>query len=89
MKKITFILFLLAFGIYTIAQNKKAYQIFNPQGEKVNYEQLLQTANKSDIILFGELHNNPIAHWLQYEVSYDLIQNGKLTFGAEMFEADN
>ena len=35
------------------------------------------------------MHNNPISHWLQFEVSLDLSQNNKIVFGAEMFETDN
>lgn len=89
MKKVILVLFILAFTTNIIAQNKTAYHIFNKEGEKVNYELLMQSLNQADIILFGELHNNPIAHWLQYEVSFDLLQNHQLTFGAEMFEADN
>jgi len=42
-----------------------------------------------DIILFGEFHNNPIAHWLQLAVSKELVEKRKVMFGAEMFEADN
>lgn len=89
MKKLILILFALALTTNTIAQNKTAYRIFNKEGKIVNYELLIQSLKQADIILFGELHNNPIAHWLQYEVSFDLLQNHQLTLGAEMFEADN
>lgn len=44
---------------------------------------------KADVVLFGEHHNNPIVHWLQYETTVDLNKSRKLTLGAEMFEADN
>jgi uncharacterized iron-regulated protein len=46
---------------------------------------------KSNIILFGELHDNPISHWLQLELTV-LAHNklkDKLVLGAEMFETDN
>jgi uncharacterized iron-regulated protein len=51
---------------------------------------MLKACEKADIILFGELHNNPISHWLQYELTADLYSqlNDKLLMGAEMFEAD-
>jgi len=39
--------------------------------------------------LFGELHNNPISHWLQYEVTSDLNPNKPLILGAEMLEAES
>lgn len=45
--------------------------------------------SNTDIVLFGELHNNPIAHWLQFETLTDLHEKRAITLGAEMFEADN
>ena len=50
---------------------------------------MLRMAEKADMFLFGELHNNPIAHWLQFEVTKDLHNSRELLLGAEMFEADN
>lgn len=44
---------------------------------------------KKDFILFGEHQDNPISHWLQYEVTADLHNTRELILGAEMFEADN
>lgn len=87
-----FILILIAQILSTsiFSQNKSAFEIYSSKGEKVNYEIMMESIQKADIILFGELHNNPIAHWLQYEVSHSLLQhNYGLVFGAEMFEADN
>ncbi|MCF8258627.1 MAG: ChaN family lipoprotein, partial [Flavobacteriales bacterium] len=39
--------------------------------------------------LFGELHNSPIAHWLQLAASKDLHGQRNLCLGAEMLEADD
>lgn len=50
---------------------------------------MLRKLEKKDVILFGELHNNAIAHWLQYELTADLYLKRQLILGAEMFEADN
>lgn len=49
---------------------------------------MLKAAKEADVVLFGELHDNPICHWLQLELSRDLIELDPV-FGAEMFEADN
>ena len=70
---------------------KKAYQLFDKEGKKVNYEAMMADLQKADVVLFGELHNNPISHWLQLEVTNDLYKTKKqsLVLGAEMFEADN
>jgi len=70
---------------------KQAYQIYDAKGNASKYDKLLREAARADVILFGELHNNPIAHWLQYELTKDLHEQDKkqLVLGAEMFEADN
>ena len=43
------------------------------------------------MVFFGELHDNPIAHWLEYEVLTDLFRahDSAVSIGAEMIEADN
>lgn len=73
------------------ARVKPAYVLFNAGGQEVDYGQMLEKTIESDIVLFGELHNNPIAHWLQIELTHDLyeVKGQLLTLGAEMFEADN
>ncbi|XBS43490.1 ChaN family lipoprotein [Cellulophaga lytica] len=50
---------------------------------------MIKNLNQKDIILFGELHNNAIAHWLELEVTKDIHKNKTVTLGAEMLEADN
>lgn len=68
-----------------------AYRFFNEKGKKKDYADVLKQSLEADIILFGELHNNPICHWLQYELTRDLHAEAgdRLVMGAEMFEADN
>ena len=50
---------------------------------------MMKTLSEKDILLFGEYHNNAIAHWLQFEVTNDLQKLRALVLGAEMFEQDN
>ncbi len=79
------------FLLIAFKSDKQAYQLFSKDGKTVKYKALLSEAKNADIILFGELHNNPICHWLQLELTKDLyneIQNN-LILGAEMFETDN
>jgi len=68
-----------------------AYQIFNKQGESVSYDSMLLVLNDADVVLFGELHNNPICHWLQVKFTKHLFaEHGQdLLLAAEMFEADD
>ena len=46
--------------------------------------------NKSHIF-FGELHNNTISHWLQFELAKRLyaLRKSRFIMGGEMFESDN
>lgn len=89
-KHVTFILF-LALSFSATALDKPAYVLYDNTGARVTYSELLEKALQSDVVLFGELHNNPISHWLQIELTRDLhyAKKDKLRLGAEMFEADN
>lgn len=69
--------------------DKPAYLLYNAEGEQVNYSEFLEMASAHDIILFGELHNSAIAHWLQLELVRDLYdRSSNLVIGMEMFERD-
>ena len=87
MKK--YLLFVLILSILSVAFSEKlAYQIYNVNGKKVNYDKMIKELKEADVILFGELHNNPISHWLQLELSISMLDRNPV-FGAEMYEADN
>jgi len=88
MKKTVCNLFLFA-TIIGFSQEKKAYQIFDKNGKKSSYEKVLKAGEKSDVILFGEYHDNSVVHWLQLELTKDLAEKKELVLGAEMLEADN
>jgi uncharacterized iron-regulated protein len=72
-------------------QEPAAYLLFNHKGEKVDYEQMKKKSAENEVVFFGELHNNPISHWLQLKLTSDLfdLKDGKLILGAEMFETDD
>lgn len=91
MKTKIFLVILASIGILSFKSDKMAYQLFDINGKVANYEQLLKSAKEADIVLFGELHDNPIGHWLQLELTKDLFETKKsnLILGAEMFEADD
>jgi uncharacterized iron-regulated protein len=71
--------------------DKPAYKLFDQKGKSTSYKDLIKEASQADIVFFGELHDNPICHWLEYEITADLYaERGKnLVLGAEMFESDN
>lgn len=83
------ILISLFLSIRSNSQNKNAYQIYNNQGKKVTYKQMLQLILKADFIFIGEYHNNPISHWFEYEITSDVFLKKQVIMGAEMFESDN
>lgn len=86
-----YLIFLLSFfcTLNIGVSQKQAFVIYNKQGKKVSYNKMMKKLSKKDVILFGELHNNPIAHWLQLELTSDLNASRDLILGAEMYEADN
>ncbi|MBL4657847.1 MAG: ChaN family lipoprotein [Flavobacteriales bacterium] len=71
--------------------DKPAYELYGIKGKTVEYKDLLEEVLTADIVFFGEYHDNPIAHWLQLELTKDLFEKKKqnLVLGAEMLEADN
>jgi uncharacterized iron-regulated protein len=88
MKKLILLLLLSTCTILN-AQHKKAYQIFDKKGKKVNFEKLVKASLETEVVLFGEFHDNPICHWLQLELTQELASKKTLVLGAEMIEADN
>lgn len=75
----------------SLQKDIKAYRLFDKEGDKASFQKLIDSAVESDIILFGELHNNPINHWFEYELIKALyeVKKENLIVGAEMFETDN
>ncbi len=90
MKKITLLILLFGFLQVTMAQ-KPAYKIFDSEGRNVTYDKMFTEITTSDVVFFGELHNNPIVHWLELCILKDAHAEVKRTVkaGYEMFEADD
>ena len=89
--KVSAILIILTLSLEAFPQEKPAYKIFTEEGKKADYEDILKAASKSDVVFFGELHDNPIAHWLELEITKSLfaVKGKDLILSAEMFEKDN
>lgn len=84
MKKVVLLLgCLTSFNLHT----QEIYTLFTPIGEKVSLESLTVEATNKDVILFGELHNQPVVHWLQLKLVKKLPANTAVGF--EMFDIDN
>jgi uncharacterized iron-regulated protein len=78
-------------ALVAFKSDKPAYRLFTKDGKAVKFNKMINALQEADIVFFGELHNNPIAHWLQYELTKELfsVKGVDLVLGAEMFETDN
>ncbi len=85
-----FIYLSIIISISASSQDKSAYNIFDKSGTSSSYSEMLSTVSGSDIVFFGELHNNAVSHWLQLELTKDLfiLKQNRIILGAEMFESD-
>lgn len=83
------ILFILSIFLCAEGFSQEAFAFFTQNGKRTSYRKLLRKSKKADIVLFGEYHNNPIAHWLEVKLTKDLLGKRSLILGAEMFERDN
>ena len=82
--------FLLIIAWISVSGQKiQGYALFSEKGKKTSFEKILKEVAEADIVYFGEIHNDPIAHWLQLELVMALSKKRPLVIGAEMFEADN
>lgn len=72
------------------AQSDQPFVWYNGKYKQAKYQQVLNAAAQADVVLFGELHNNSIAHWMQWVLVRDLfsIKKNKLVLGSEIFETD-
>lgn len=90
MKKLL-IAFIAIITLGAFTSDKPAYQLYNSQGKSVKYKKMIQQLKDADVVFFGESHDDPINHWLEYEITADLYNNkeGNIILSAEMFETDN
>lgn len=87
----TFFFYAIQLLNISYSQDKPAYKIFDKNGNESSYSEMLSSATGNNVIFFGELHNNPISHFLEFELTKDLYDKtgNKLILAAEMFEADD
>ncbi len=82
---VTFFCFSISFGM----AQEQAFKIFTGAGKKSSYKKMSKSLLQNDAVFFGELHDNPIAHWMEVEVAKTLLENKSVTLGAEMLEAND
>ena len=66
------------------------FKIVENGNDDINITKLTDKVEEADIILFGELHNNSLAHWVELRLTKELFKKygDKVVVGAEMFETD-
>ena len=85
-----FVLIVILYPAFVYGQVKQAYSLWNGKGRETSYNKMIQSLEKADVVFFGELHNNTLAHWLELQVLKDLHGSGsRITVGLEMFESDD
>ncbi|MCB1174015.1 MAG: ChaN family lipoprotein [Leptospiraceae bacterium] len=79
------------------ATDPQSWSLFASRGNRIDWSALTQQAASAEVVLFGELHNNPVAHWLQLQLMQSLVLSGKTQttvrqnqwcLGLEMFSTD-
>src|SRR5690242_12621824 len=70
--------------------DRPAYRLFTADGKPVSFGKMAKALAEAEVVLFGEQHNDPIAHWLELQVARELAERkaGQLVLGLEMFERD-
>jgi uncharacterized iron-regulated protein len=89
MRRLTSLLLFLLITLLAAAQGKPTYVLYDKKGRKVKYGKMLRDLSRKDFVLFGELHNNAISHWLQLELTKDCDASRDLILAFEMLEQDN
>jgi uncharacterized iron-regulated protein len=89
--KLLSVLAVFSISLYSFSQDIPAYKVYRENGRKADYSDILKEALKADVVFFGEQHDNPVAHWLELELTKSIFEEkGKnLILAAEMFETDN
>jgi uncharacterized iron-regulated protein len=67
------------------------YRVYDAQGNQSSFEAVVDRALESDVVLVGEEHDDPIAHWLQAELLRNLLEHAEdrpVALSLEMFERD-
>lgn len=71
---------------------ESSFTIFDGKGRSASIEEIVNAASNSDVIFLGEQHDDAVAHYLQFEIFRNIIENNKngrkVALSLEMFERD-
>ncbi|NEN24129.1 ChaN family lipoprotein [Cryomorpha ignava] len=92
--KTVFTLFLAITTLHVlIAQNQEltinTFAFYDSTGTELTYNQVIKSVSQADVILFGELHNDAMIHYIQLRMVKDLMKFNNIILGSEIFERDD
>jgi uncharacterized iron-regulated protein len=67
------------------------YRVYDANGNESSLNAVISRALESDVVLVGEEHNDPLAHYLQAQLLKELVERSgdrPLALSLEMFERD-
>lgn len=92
MKTIRLLMAAIAMMVSVVAMAQPdAYRLFDSKGKPVAYDKMAADLAGQDVVFFGEMHNDPICHWMELQLMKSLysVWGTDASLGMEMFEADN
>lgn len=76
--------------VFNVFAQVVPYRIFDKEGKEVVFEQMANAAASAEVVFFGELHNNSVAHWLQLQLMKQMQKSGQdMVLAGEFFERDD
>ncbi|MBF0449340.1 MAG: ChaN family lipoprotein [Candidatus Magnetomorum sp.] len=77
---------------------QKHYNIFDSNGQRATLETIIDTIDHADVVFLGEMHNDPVAHYLQQYIFEKIFERyfrhansskrRQIVLSLEMFERD-
>jgi len=90
MKKCILSFTIIFLALAASAQELQPYQLYTQSGKKTTFRKMVKSLAERDVVLFGEYHDDAIAHWLQLELAKAVLErDSALVLGAEMFERNS
>lgn len=93
--KIRISLLLFSFSVWCLSANMQvaaqelpAYAMYSADGTPIDFGEAVTSMAESDVVLFGEFHDNAMVHWLKLRTAKALHEKSDLVLGGEMFESD-
>ncbi|NRF41268.1 ChaN family lipoprotein [Pedobacter foliorum] len=83
-------IFCICLPFLAIAQTSPQYKIYDVKNEKtISIDELIKDLDKTDVLFFGEEHNDSVGHVLEMEI-FKQMHNAypKLALSMEMFHTD-